>query len=442
MKALHAIRLSILTAAVTVMTSSFASAADEIQLWHSMTGPLGTKLNEIVKKFNAEHPDYKIVAVNKGSYPESMTAAIAAFRAGGQPHILQVSEAGTGTFMGAGKAVYPVYQLMSDQGKSFDTSAFIPAVTGYYSTVDGKMLSFPFNSSSIVTYYNIDAMQAAGVDTTTLPKTWDELMDVSRKIVSAGVKKCGVTTTWPSWLHVENFSAWHNIPMATKQNGMGGIDTEFTIDNPLVQRHWDNLVKWQKEGIYTYGGRGSTAIQSFASGDCAIMMGSSSSAASVDQSAQFNSRIGFMPYYGDVEGAPQNSIIGGASLWVMSGKPKKDYKGVAEFFEYLSKPEVQAEWAEFSGYLPITTSANALMTETGFYKEKPDFEVALKEVNLNPPTENSKGLRFGNYMQIRTIFDEELEQALNGSKSATQALKDAQRRGNAELRKFETTQKR
>lgn len=442
MKISQIFRTGILAAATTLMTGTLAFAASEIQLWHSMTGPLGTKLNEIVNNFNAEHPEYKIVAVHKGNYPEAMTAAIAAFRAGGQPHILQVSEVGTGTFMGAGKAVYPVYQLMSDQGKNFDTSSFIPAIAGYYSTADGKMLSFPFNSSAIVTYYNIDAMKAAGVDTENLPKTWEELMDVSRKIVSSGTKKCGVTTTWPSWLHVENFSAWHNIAIGTKQNGMAGIDTVFTIDNPLVLRHWENLAKWQKEGIYTYGGRGSTAINAFSSGDCAILMGSSSSAAAIYQSATFKTRIGFMPYYGDVEGAPQNAIIGGASFWVMNGKTKSDYKGVAEFFEYLSQPEVQADWAKFSGYLPVTAKANELMTETGFYKENPDFELGIKEVNLNPPTENSKGLRFGNFMQIRTIFEEELEQTLNGSKTAAKALKDAERRGNMELRKFEATQKR
>jgi len=429
-----------LTLAIAGLSGSMAFAATEIQFWHSMTGPLSEKLTEITEEFNAKQHDYKIILVNKGNYAEAMTAAIAAFRAKGQPDILQVHEVGTGTFMAAGQAIYPVDKLMKDEGKAFNASDFLPAVTGYYSSTDGKMLAFPFNSSTLDTFYNLDAFKKAGLSTENLPKTWDEVADAARKIVQTGAAKCGLTTTWPSWVHVENFSAWHNIPISTKENGFGGLDAVFEIDNPLVKRHWSNLVKWQKEGIFTYGGRASTAMNSFLSGQCAIMVSSSSSIADIKSSGHFSLGVGMMPYYADVKGAPQNSIIGGAALWVLSGKPKVHYKGIAEYFEFLSSPKIQAEWSEATGYLPITTAAYELSKSEGFFTKNPGSEIAIQSVNLHTPTVNSKGLRFGNFSQIRTMFEEELEYALNGTKTVDQALSDAQRRGNTELRKFEAQQ--
>jgi len=426
-----------------LMMASAASAQTKIQWWHAMTGALSGKIDEMVADFNKSQSDYEIVAINKGSYVELMTSAIAAYRAGGQPHILQIYEVGTATFMAAGDAVYPAYQLMEDAGKPFNPSDYLAAITGYYTTPDGKMLSFPFNSSTVTLYYNKDVFEKAGLDPNKAPATWEEVEDFSRKIVTSGAARCGFSTSWPSWVNVENFSAWHNVPIGTKENGFGGTDTEFTIDNPVVKRHWNNLVKWQQEnGLYTYGGREDSGLSSFLTGNCAIALASSASLSDVVESANFAYGIGMQPYYSDVEGAPQNSIIGGASLWVMRGHDDGDYKGVAEFFEYLSRPEVQADWAKFSGYLPITNAAYDLIKQSGYYEEEPGSDSGIREITLNPPTENSKGLRFGNFAQIRLMFEEELEQAINGTKSVDQALADAQARGNAELRNFEATQAR
>ena len=109
---------------------------------------LGEWVNDLAKEFNASQKEYKVTPTFKGSYDESMTAAIAAFRAGNAPHILQVFEVGTATMMAAKGAVYPVYKLMADAGEPFDPKAYLPAVTGYYTDTAGNMLSFPFNAST------------------------------------------------------------------------------------------------------------------------------------------------------------------------------------------------------------------------------------------------------------------------------------------------------
>jgi sn-glycerol 3-phosphate transport system substrate-binding protein len=147
--------------------------------------------------------------------------------------------------------------------------------------------------------------------------------------------------------------------------------------------------------------------------------------------------MSMLPYYPDVAGAPQNSIIGGATLWVLKGQKPADYKGVAKFFSYLSKADVQAWWHQNTGYLPITQAAYELSQKEGFYDKNPGADVSIKQMTLNPPTENSKGLRFGSFVQIRNIIEEEMESALQGKKSARDALDAAVSRGNDLLRQFE-----
>lgn len=417
-----------------------AQAQTEIQWWHAMGGELGAKLEEIVAGYNASQSDYTVVPTYKGSYAETMTAAIAAFRAGEQPEIVQVFEVGTGTMMAAKGAVYPVYQLMADMGEDFDPKAFLPAVVGYYTDTDGNMLSMPFNSSTPILYYNKNVFEAAGLDPETPPKTWGELETFAGKIMDAGAASCGFTTGWISWVQLENFSAWHNQPIGTLENGFGGLGTEFVVNGPVQVKHWDNLARWQQEGVFQYGGPGGGADSApkFYAQECAMYMNSSASRAGVMANAtDFEVGFGMLPYYDDVEGAPQNSIIGGATLWVLQGAEDAQYKAAANFFSYLSSPEVQADWHQFSGYLPITQAAYDLGKSQGYYDANPGSDVAIKQITLNTPTANSKGLRFGSYVQVRDIIDEEFQRLLSGEVDAQGALDSLVARGDVLLREFE-----
>ncbi|MGN6550698.1 MAG: sn-glycerol-3-phosphate ABC transporter substrate-binding protein UgpB [Pararhizobium sp.] len=428
----------ILAASVLLATTATAaSAATEITWWHAMGGKNGEKINEIAKKFNESQSEYHLTAVYKGTYSETMTAAIAAFRAHQQPDIVQVFEVGTATMMAAKGAVYPVYQLMKDASEPFDPKNYLAAVTGYYTDTDGNLLSMPFNSSTPILYYNKDVFKKAGLDPDTPPKTWKDVVDFSKKILDSGAAKCGFTTGWQSWVQLENFSAWHNVPFGTEENGFGGLDTKFVFNGDLQKRHIGDMAKWAKSGIFKYGGRESDSKPLFYSGECAMDMDSSASRADIMANTKAKVGFGELPYYADVKGAPQNSIIGGATLWVLKGHSDDEYKGVAKFFTFLSSPEVQADWHEFSGYLPITHAASELAKKQGYYEKNPGAEVAIKQMTNKPPTKNSKGIRFGNYAQVRDIINGELEQVWAGKKTASEALDESVRRGNVILRKFQ-----
>jgi sn-glycerol 3-phosphate transport system substrate-binding protein len=426
--------------AAAALLAPAAHAQTEIQWWHSMTGANNDKVNQLAAKFNESQKDYKVVAVFKGSYPESMTAAIAAFRAGNAPHILQVFEVGTATMMAAKGAIVPVAKVMADAKEPFDPNAYLPAVAGYYTDSKGNMLSFPFNSSTVVFYVNKDAFKKAGLDPEKAPKTWKEFLAAAEKLKSAG-QECVYTTGWPSWMHIENFSAWHNVPIGTRQNGMAGLDTKFEINSPLHVRHIAFLGDMAKKGLFTYSGRTNQAEARFASGECAMLTSSAGAQGTIRRTAKFAWSVNFIPYYDDVQGAPQNSIIGGASLWVMARKPAADYKGVAKFFAFLSRPEVQMDWHVSTGYVPITLKAYEMTRASGYYDKNPGADIPVKQLNFKPPTANSKGLRFGNFVQGREVIEEEMEAVFAGKKDAKRAMDDAVRRGNEILRKFEAANK-
>ncbi len=428
------ITTTMIGAAVAATFAGGAMAQTEIQWWHAMGGANGERVDRIAADFNASQSEYKVVPSYKGNYTETMTAAIAAFRAGEQPDIVQVFEVGTATMMAAKGAVYPITELMREAGVEFNQSDYLPAVVSYYQTSDGDLLSMPFNSSTPVLWYNKDAFAKAGIDSP--PTTWDEVNAAAEKLLASGMT-CGYSFGWQSWVMLENYSAWHNLPFGTKENGFAGLDTRFVFNNDAVVNRLQAVADSQESGIFKYGGRRGDSLPLFTSGECGMWMNSSAYYGSIKAQAEFEFGQTMLPLDTAVADAPQNSIIGGATLWVLRGKPAENYKGVAEFMKYLSSPEVQAWWHQETGYVPITTAAYELSREQGFYESNPGTDTAIKELSLNPPTPNSRGLRFGNFVQVRDIINEEMEAIWAGQKTAREAMDSAVARGNALLEKFE-----
>jgi sn-glycerol 3-phosphate transport system substrate-binding protein len=404
------------------------SAATQVDWWHAFTGRLGELLNEQVKTFNSSQSEYVVVATNKDNYSETLNAGISAFRASQYPDLLMVFEVGAATMMAATGAIKPVREVMAEAGSKFDSSAYIASVAGYYTTADGRMLSLPYNSSTPVLYVNRDAFTAAGLDPNMDLSTWDKV-DKALTALKAGGSKCPLTTVWQSWVHLENLSAYHNVPFASKDNGFSGQDTELTFNGPVQVQHISKMGEWAKEGKFIYAGRRNESGAQFRAGECALFTESSAGYAGVKAEAKFAFEMRPLPYWKEVAGAPQNTIIGGASLWVMSGKSPEKYKGVAAFLEFMSSPAIQAKWHQDTGYLPITMAAYEQTKAQGFYTANPGTDIAILQMTDKAPTGNSKGLRLGSFDQVRTIIDEELEAVWSGGKSAEAALNSAVVRG-------------
>ncbi|MEW7009133.1 sn-glycerol-3-phosphate ABC transporter substrate-binding protein UgpB [Lentilitoribacter sp. EG35] len=420
----------------TALTPTLAAAQTEIQFWHAFTGRLGDLVAEQVETFNSSQSDYKVTASHKGNYSETLNAGIAAFRAGEQPNILMVFEVGTATMMSAKGAIKPVFEVMSEAGATFDQDAFIGSVKGYYTSTDGQMLSLPFNSSTPVLWVNKDALKEAGIAGDVDLSTWDKVGEVLDTLKAAG-SECPLTTAWQSWIHLENFSAYHNTPFATKDNGFAALDTELSFNSPLQVKHIQTMGDWAKEGKFFYAGRRNEGGANFRAGECALFTESSAGYAGIKSEAKFEFEVRPLPYWSEASGAPQNTIIGGASLWVMEGHDADEYKATAAFLNFLSSTDIQAKWHQDTGYLPITSAAGDKTKTDGFYNENPGTDIAVIQMTAKEPTANSKGLRLGSFDQIRGIIDEELEAVWSGDKTAQEALDSAVERGNPLLRRFE-----
>jgi sn-glycerol 3-phosphate transport system substrate-binding protein len=428
--------------AAALLGGPAARAATEIQFWHAMDGALGDQLTATVDRFNGSQKQYRVVPVYKGSYDETFSAGMAAYRSGKAPHVLQVYEVATANMMAAARAVRPVYQLMREAGEQYDARAFLAAVASFYSDAKGNLLALPFNTSTPVLYVNRDALKAAGQASAPL-KTWYQVQEALLEVREKDPANCGLTTTWPSWVMLENTLAWHNEEFASRSNGYDGLDAQLTFNTRLAVRHVSLMTAWARGKIFSWSGRRDEGEARFTKGECAMLTASSASYANISRNARFELAVVALPYYDDINQAPYNTLIGGASLWAMNGPGAAELKGVAKLFAFLSRPEVQAEWHQSTGYLPLTRAAYDLTKRAGFYERNPGTEVALATLlSGGQPKQYSRGIRLGNHLMIRAVVEEELEQAFAGAKPPLLALGDAVKRGNALLRQFEQANRR
>ncbi|GBU09938.1 sn-glycerol-3-phosphate ABC transporter periplasmic binding protein [Gammaproteobacteria bacterium] len=423
---------------ISLMASSSVYAKTQIQFWHAMEGELGDEVAKLSKEFNATQTDYEIIPVFKGTYEENMATSIAAFRAKKGPTITQVFEVGTATMMAAKGAIFPVHELSSKFNIPIDAKDYLPAVAGYYSDSQGRLISMPFNSSTPVLYFNKDLFKKAGLDLNP-PQTWEDLQIAAAKLKEIG--SCGLTAQYQSWTLLENFSAWHGLALTTQNNGFDGFDAKFMLNTPTHLHHLKFLQDMSKNGEFTYGGRGDNATSRFISGNCAMLISSSGSRAGIESEVKFKYGIGMMPYYASVAGAPQNSIIGGASLWVLAGKSDEEYKGTIHFFKFLGSAKVGAYWHQKTGYLPVTFAAYEQSKQDGFYEKNPGSDMAIKQITNKPPLSFTRGIRLGNFLQIRVVVDEAFEKLWSNKATPADVIKEIETKSDALLRKFEKTVK-
>ncbi|MEO1679760.1 MAG: extracellular solute-binding protein [Pseudomonadota bacterium] len=425
------------TAVAATLFGGAAFAQTEITMWHAMGGALGEATNALAEQFNAAQDEVVLTPVFKGSYEETLTAGIAAFRAGEQPNIMQVFDAGAATVIGAEGATIPVQDLLETNGVAFDIKDYISGVRYFYADPNGKMIGMPFNSSSPIMYYNVDALEAAGV---TPPVTWEEFAETTAPaLAEAGY--IPLAQSHLPWIFTENFHSRHNLPFATNDNGYGGFDTEILVNNDAIKAHFTALTEWQDQGFFEWYGTGWGDNQTpFEEGNVAIWLGSSGSfggLASKDLGFEFSAT--FLPYWEAITSEPKQTFIGGAALFAMSGKADEENAATAKFFEFLSSPAAQVFWHKETGYVPITEAAYEAAKSDGYYDEVPAAEVGIQQLSL-PAGDNTRGYRMGFYVQIRDVMNREYGRILTGETSVEEGFQAIEEEANQLLERFARTQ--
>jgi sn-glycerol 3-phosphate transport system substrate-binding protein len=439
-------RRTLLTSAAALAAAPVVGRAAEktkIVWWHAMTAALGDEVNRIAEVFNKSQDAVEVTAIYKGGYADVLTATIAAFRAGQAPNLTQVFEVGTGSMLAAGKATKQVWELVKETGAQIEPKAYIPAVRGYYSLADGRMASMPFNSSTAVMWYSKDAFRKAGLDPEKPPATWQEVVAAAKAIKDKNAAPVPMTTSWPTWIQLEQYSALHDIPFATKANGFDGLDVELAINSKAHVKHIDRLLAMAKDGSFKYAGRDNQPDQLLVSGEAGIHFNSSANRGNMVKNAKYDWGEALLPYDPELIKVPLNSIIGGASLWAMTApnRTAAEYKAATTFLQFLGKPENDAVWAQNTGYVPVTFAGFELSQKQGYYDKNPGADLPVNQLARGTVTNNSRGLRLGRLPEIRNIIQEELEKALQGGQGAQQAMDTAVTRGNKVLRDFEKSVK-
>ena len=425
------------TTAAFVGFSASAFAETKIQWWHAMGGQLGETVNEIAAGFNASQDEVEITPVYKGTYEETLTAGIAAFRAGGQPNILQVFDAGAATVIGAKGAVLPVQDLLEGAGADFNIEDYISGVRYFYADSAGKMIGMPFNSSAPIMYYNVEALEKAGVEA---PKTWEEFEAIAPKLKEAGY--IALVQSHLPWEFTENFLSRHNLQFATNNNGYdGAVDTKLLVNAEPLKMMFSKLVDWKKNGFFEWYGTGWGDNQTpFEQGKVALWVGSSGSFGGLKKSATMPFGAVPLPCWETIvgEGGCYQSFIGGAALFAMSGKSDEENAATAKFFEYMTSPEVQLMWHKETGYVPITNAAYELAKAEGYYNETPQAEVGIEQLNMKAG-EWTRGYRMGFYVQIRDVMNREYGKLFTGETTVDAAFQAIEEEGNQLLERFAKT---
>jgi sn-glycerol 3-phosphate transport system substrate-binding protein len=408
--------------------ASSAQSTEDVRFWHALNGPQAAAIQRLAARFNASQKDYRVRPVYKGGLEVTFALALAARHGKGAPHIVQIHESLTDDLI-AEHLVVPLWQAMADARQRFDAALF-PAVSSAFSDEHGRLLALPFASATPVLYYNRDALRRAKLSPAGPPATWYEMPAALGALLDAG-SSCPFTSAWPAWVLLENMSAWHNQEFLTQDNGYEGSGTQLVFNGRLMVRWIAMLSSWRKSGYFVYSGRGGDEAEArFAAGECALLTASSASYPALRAKANFDLGVAALPYYDDFDDAPQNTLAGGAALWVLAGKPKRANRGAARFLAFLARPEVQAEWQRMTGFVPLTLAGYELAQKRGYYLKQPGNEVAVRQLVGKIPTGDSKEIRFGERFRIRGIIDEELEAVWSGTKAPLEALNAAVARGN------------
>lgn len=424
----------LLAGAATLFVGT-AQAQTELTWWHGMGGQLGETVNALAVMFNKSQSDYVLTPVYKGGYEDTLTSTIAAFRAGEQPNIVQVFDAGAATIIGAEGAVIPAEDLITQAGLEFNADDYIPGVRYFYADSNDKMVGMPFNSSTPILYYNVGALEAAGVEP---PKTWEEFEAIAPAIVEAGY--IPLAQSHSPWIMTENFHSRHNLPFATNNNGFDGADgTQILVNNDAIKTHFTKMKEWLDKGWYGYYGAGWGDNQApFENGEVAMWLGSSASFGGLRNSTDFEFSATFLPYWEAITPEPVSTFIGGAALFALSGHDDAENAGVANFFAFLSSPEVQKFWHMETGYVPITQAAYDLTKESGYYNETPQAEVGTLQLTQKA-AEWNKGYRMGFYVQIRDVMNREYGKIFAGETDVETAFALIEEEGNKLLERFAKT---
>jgi len=423
----------VLSLFLSLSSVSSVQAEVKIKFWHAMSGKRIDLLKGLAEDFNKTHPGITVESQYVGSYNETLNKTIAAVKAGNPPHIFQLYEIGTRGMIDGGM-IMPIGDLAKPG--EVDWEDYVDAVMSYY-TIDGKLYSMPFNSSTPILFYNKTFFKKAGLDANKPPDTWNQVRVMGKKIMDSGAAEAGITWNMHCW-YFEEWHAVQNAMLVDQGNGRKGRARKVLFDGSTgvkVVKWWTDL---ERDKIFLNTGRGwSNHRKAFISGQAAMMISSTSDVTQMTNA--FNEKgwdlgTGFLPRPDAVP--RQGVIIGGGTLWLTKDHPQKELKAAWEYLKWISMPEQQVTWHKGTGYFPIRKGAMKLLEKEGWFNKFPNYKVAFDQLLETKTSLATSGALIGVFPQLRDAVQSGIEKVYEGKATPEAALKEAAQKINKDLEKY------
>lgn len=382
---------------------------EQIELTHHLGADKGAALEGLVARFNEAHKDCPIKLTQRAWDAES-TADLMILGGDEEERFL------------SGKPRYrPLFEVMKASGQPLQTLRPPAMMTRRPVDAKNQLLALPVALSTPVLYINDEAFRKVGLKAESPPQTWFDLQQALGQLIDSGMR-CPYTVANPGRVIIDNTSAWHNEPAVVKR----GKGEALSINGMLQIKHVAMMASWYRSSYLHIFGRGSEAEQRFAAGECAVIAAPSSSLPDFRRHAAFPVSVARLPYHDDYPGAPQNTLLDGASMWVAAGQTPAEYKAIARFVSFWLEPQNQVAWQRESGFMPLNRAGVAVAQESSVLKDELEsVRVAMTQVANKPVTEASSSLALASRSSVRRIIDEELEAVWADKKPAKEALDTA-----------------
>lgn len=403
-----------------------------ITFWHSMGGVNGQAIDALVKKFNDENKyGIKVESQYQGEYDDSLNKLKSAQIGNMGADLVQVYEVGTRFMIESGWTV-PM-QKMIDADK-YDVSQIEPNLSAYY-TIDDKLYSMPFNSSTPIMYYNKDMFDKAGI--TDVPNSLEGIDKIGEQLMSKGGASEVMSLGIYGWFF-EELIGKQGLNYANNGNGRDKTATAVEFDKNGAAKNI--LTEWQKlnkDGYAPIVGKGGDAgLADFSAGKSAITLGSTASLKQILQDVNGKFNVG-TAYFPKVKESDKGSVsIGGASLWALDNKDPKKLRATWEFVKFLISPESQAYWNAQTGYFPVTTKSQDEQTFKDNIAQYPQFQTAIDQLHDSSP--KYCGALLSVFPEARATVESEIESMLNGKEDVDTAVQKMSDTINKSIKDYNT----
>lgn len=427
------------TAALVAAFVAPALRAETIAVWHAMSGKAGDAVQAQCARFNASQSEHAVRCGFQGDYARLMQKAVAAFRAGRQPTLVQFFDVAVRELIDS-RAVQPVWSLYEAEGDSAWPQTLLPPVLDWYADQDGRLVGQPYNVSTVLLYVNDTQLQAAGISNA--PETWDELQRTGRALQAAGVR-CAFVTDLDAWTTLEQMAAARGMPIAAPRNGRGGeADAHYVLTTEPLREQLQWLIDGQREGWLRLDSqtKAGDVASAFRSGECAMLLAATGVWSGIAATIGSRAEVSAHPIPVAAGATRHRTNIGGAAFYLMRGTSPDQQRAAAAFLRFVRQPEEQLRFSGATGFLPYTDEAVQRLRASA--KSTPPTRDAV-EAGLaslaHPAAAEAPGLRLGFYPQFRAAWKEEVQRAIAGRQDAAQALDRLQRRGDALLQRYALT---